>query len=76
MGVDKDLNAAFAKAQIAANNQIPLSGNVFLDVSKDNCHLAYEIIKNLSSNTMFNIYASEKTYTHINAIDSSLFTSH
>ena len=45
--MDKDLNAAFAKAQIAANNQIPLSGNVFLDVSKDNCHLAYEIIKNL-----------------------------
>ena len=72
MGVDKDLNAAFAKAQIAANNQIPLSGNVFLDVSKDNCHLAYEIIKNLSSNTMFNIYASEKTYTHINTIDTSL----
>lgn len=33
MGIDRDFALAFAKAQIAAGNRLPLSGNVFISVA-------------------------------------------
>jgi len=35
MGIDSELNKAFAKAQIAAGNKLPLSGNAFISVKNE-----------------------------------------
>ena len=32
MGIDEDFYKAFAKSQIAANNNLPLKGNVFISI--------------------------------------------
>ena len=33
MGIDEDFYKAFAKSQIAANNNLPLKGNVFISIN-------------------------------------------
>jgi carbamoyl-phosphate synthase large subunit len=47
MGIDSDFGMAYAKAQAAANNKLPLTGKVFLSVKdRDKPHL-YPIAKRL-----------------------------
>lgn len=48
MGIDKDFGIAFAKAQMAANSSLPLSGTIFLSVKdSDKTHIL-DIGKSLS----------------------------
>lgn len=47
MGLDTDFGRAFAKAQIAAGQQLPLSGSVFISVSDRDKPLVLEIARDL-----------------------------
>ena len=48
MGLDRDFGTAFAKAQIASGNNLPLSGSVFISVKDDDKPQAVDIAKRLS----------------------------
>ncbi|OGP09618.1 MAG: carbamoyl phosphate synthase large subunit [Deltaproteobacteria bacterium RIFCSPLOWO2_12_FULL_43_16] len=48
MGIDADFGKAFAKAQIAAGNKLPMKGNVFISVKGDDKKNIAEIAKQLS----------------------------
>ena len=60
MGVDKKFPLAYLKSQIAAGNNLPLSGSVFISVrdeDKENILLLSQVLKNLK----FNIIATKGT---------------
>lgn len=60
MGLDKDFGMAFAKAQIAANSKLPLSGTVFVSVKDRDKELVSPFIKKLYD-LGFNITATKGT---------------
>ena len=47
MGIDKDLKAAFAKAQISAGNELPLTGTAFISVKDDDKSKIVNVAKKL-----------------------------
>jgi carbamoyl-phosphate synthase large subunit len=47
MGIDKDLKAAFAKAQIAAGNKLPLTGMAFISVKDDDKSKIVDVARKL-----------------------------
>ena len=47
MGLDKDFGSAFAKAQLAVNSKLPLSGTVFVSVNDRDKELIVPFIKKL-----------------------------
>ena len=61
MGIDDDFYKAFAKSQIAANNNLPEKGNIFISIkNKDKTQIVQECrkLKNLG----FNIIATSGTH--------------
>ena len=47
MGIDKNLEAAFAKAQIAAGNTLPSSGTAFISVKNEDKNKIINVVKKL-----------------------------
>ncbi len=60
MGIDKELKRAFAKAQIAAGTNLPLSGAAFISVKDEDKPRAVSIARNLQE-LGFGIMATEGT---------------
>jgi carbamoyl-phosphate synthase large subunit len=58
MGIDKDYGKAFAKAQIAAGQNLPTSGKVFISVRDNDKKAASKIAKDLFD-LGFSIYATK-----------------
>ena len=48
MGIDRDFGAAFAKAQMAANSPLPLSGTIFLSVKDSDKEAILDIGQSLA----------------------------
>ena len=65
MGIDSDLGAAFAKAQLGAGQKLPLSGTVFISV-KDDDKEAVLAVASEYSNLGFTIMATRGTATFLN----------
>jgi carbamoyl-phosphate synthase large subunit len=61
MGVDKAFGAAFAKAQLAAGNRLPVKGGVFISVNDNDKPAAVAIGRQLYE-LGFTIFAPEGTY--------------
>ncbi|MDM7924757.1 MAG: carbamoyl-phosphate synthase large subunit [bacterium] len=61
MGVDRSFGAAFAKAQLAAGNRLPVKGGVFISVNDNDKPAAVAIGRQLHD-MGFRIYATEGTY--------------
>lgn len=64
MGIDADLGMAYAKAQMAASSQIPLSGNMFISVKDSNKDEAVEMARQFSE-LGFTIYSTSGTAKQI-----------
>ncbi|MEM7007822.1 MAG: carbamoyl-phosphate synthase large subunit [Thermodesulfobacteriota bacterium] len=64
MGIDTEIRKAFAKSQISAGNDLPLSGTAFISVKDDDKAKAYEIAKNLSE-LGFTIMATKGTAAYL-----------
>lgn len=64
MGIDEDFGSAFAKAQIAASNPVPLSGTVFISVRDDDKDKAVEVSRNLTG-LGFKIIATKGTLEYL-----------
>ncbi len=47
MGIDQDFGRAYAKAQLSANQRIPLSGTVFVTMSDRDKHAIIPVVKDL-----------------------------
>jgi carbamoyl-phosphate synthase large subunit len=47
MGIDQDFGRAYAKAQLSANQKIPLSGTVFVTMSDRDKHAIIPVVKDL-----------------------------
>ncbi|MEO1784387.1 carbamoyl-phosphate synthase large subunit [Thermodesulfobium sp. 4217-1] len=60
MGIDFEFGKAYAKAQLAAGEELPLRGNVFVSVSNKHKRNIVFIVKSLV-NMGFNIYATQGT---------------
>ena len=60
MGIDKDYGKAYAKAQIAAGEKLPLEGNVFISV-RDNDKRSVSFISKRLYDLGFKIYATSGT---------------
>jgi len=60
MGIDKDFGRAYIKSQIAAGQNLPLKGNVFISV-RDKDKRAIVFIAKKLKDLGFNIYATEGT---------------
>lgn len=60
MGIDVSPTSAFAKAQIAAGNSIPKSGNVFISVKDDDKPHIFEIAKTFKS-ANFKLFCTKGT---------------
>ena len=60
MGIDKDYGKAYAKAQIAAGQKLPMSGSVFISV-KDNDKRSVSFISKRLFDLGFKIYATAGT---------------
>eukprot|EP00270_Netrium_digitus_P019615 TRINITY_DN777_c0_g1_i1.p2 TRINITY_DN777_c0_g1~~TRINITY_DN777_c0_g1_i1.p2 ORF type:complete len:378 (+),score=132.85 TRINITY_DN777_c0_g1_i1:43-1134(+) len=60
MGIDKTFEAAFAKAQIAANQRLPLSGSVFISLNDQTKDGAIEVARGFEQ-LGFKILATEGT---------------
>jgi len=73
MGIDYDFGRAFAKAQIAANVKLPLSGTVFISVN-DRDKSAVNSVAEGFVELGFNVIATEGTHKILrrNGIDSKL----
>ncbi len=73
MGIDKDLKAAFAKAQIAAGNTLPDSGTAFISVKNDDKEKIVEVAKKLQL-LDFDLVSTEGTHQYLkkNDINSSI----
>ncbi|MEE9591707.1 MAG: carbamoyl-phosphate synthase large subunit, partial [Thermodesulfobacteriota bacterium] len=71
MGIDVDFGRAFAKAQIAAGNTLPLNGNVFISV-KDEDKLSMVLIAKEIKRLGFGIMATKGTasFFQLKGIDS------
>ena len=55
MGIDEKFPLAYLKSQIAAGNNLPLSGSVFISVrdeDKENILLLSQVLKNLNFNIL------------------------
>ena len=65
MGIDKDLKAAFAKAQIAAGNKLPLSGTAFISVKDDDKNKIVDVAKKLIK-LGFNLITTSGTNDFLN----------
>jgi carbamoyl-phosphate synthase large subunit len=61
MGFDHTFGAAFAKAQLAAGNMLPVKGNVFISVN-DNDKIKASAIARQLYELGFGIYATEGTF--------------
>ena len=61
MGIDEDFYKAFAKSQIAANNNLPLKGNVFISINNHDKPQIIEECKRLKE-LGFNIIATSGTH--------------
>ncbi len=61
MGIDSELNRAFAKAQIAAGNKLPLKGNAFISVKDDDKNERVLYIAKKLKKINFNIMATKGT---------------
>ncbi len=61
MGIDTSFGAAFAKAQFAAMNGLPVKGNAFISVNDYDKQMATAIARQLYE-LGFGIYATEGTY--------------
>ncbi|MBE9527952.1 MAG: ATP-grasp domain-containing protein, partial [Proteobacteria bacterium] len=70
MGIADDFGSAFAKAQIAAGNKLPLSGTVFISIRNEDKDAVLEIAKDLNS-MGFSIIATSGTerFLHSNSIE-------
>jgi len=66
MGIDADLGMAYAKAQMAASSEIPLSGNMFISVKDSNKDEAVEMARQFSE-LGFTIYSTSGTASRIKA---------
>ncbi|MCC6503348.1 MAG: carbamoyl-phosphate synthase large subunit, partial [Deltaproteobacteria bacterium] len=64
MGISKDFGTAFAKAQIAAGNRLPLSGTVFVSVRDEDKPEIVSVAKGLSE-MGFNIIATGGTSRYL-----------
>ncbi len=60
MGIASDFNKSFAKSQVAASQNLPLRGNVFISVNDKDKASIIEIVKNLA-NLGFGIYSTSGT---------------
>ncbi|HEY5599066.1 MAG TPA: ATP-grasp domain-containing protein, partial [Candidatus Manganitrophaceae bacterium] len=65
MGIDPHFGRAFAKAEAAAENFLPLSGKVFLSVKDKDKPAIFEIAKRLSE-MGFSLIATAGTAQHLN----------
>ena len=65
MGIDKDLKAAFAKAQIAAGNKLPLAGTAFISVKDDDKNKIVDVAKKLIK-LGFNLITTSGTNDFLN----------
>tara|TARA_B100000945_G_scaffold184132_1_gene147653 strand:+ start:43 stop:3228 length:3186 start_codon:yes stop_codon:yes gene_type:complete len=65
MGIDKDLKAAFAKAQIAAGNKLPLSGTAFISVKDDDKNKIVDVARKLIK-LGFNLITTSGTNDFLN----------
>ena len=65
MGIDKDLKAAFAKAQIAAGNKLPLTGTAFISVKDDDKSKIVNVAKKLIK-LGFNLISTAGTNDFLN----------
>jgi len=66
MGIDANLGIAYAKAQMAAQPPLPLSGNVFISVADADKPKVAEIARNLSE-LGFSLYATGGTAAALKA---------
>ena len=73
MGIDNTLPAAFAKAQIAAGNNLPVEGNAFVSVKDDDKPKIIKLCKQLIS-LGFNIISTQGTHKFLSdhSIDSQI----
>ena len=73
MGIDKDLYAAFAKAQIAAGNRLPSSGTAFISIKDSDKAKILPVAKKLVS-IGFDLVATVGTNKFLkdNSIESTL----
>ncbi len=62
--IDADLGRAYAKAQMAASSEIPLSGNMFISVKDSNKDEAVEMARQFSE-LGFTIYSTSGTASQI-----------
>ncbi len=67
MGIDKEIRMAFAKAQIAAGNSLPLSGTAFISVKDEDKTKLTEIAPKLDE-LGFKIMATSGTASYLNGI--------
>jgi carbamoyl-phosphate synthase large subunit len=65
MGIDNELSAAFAKAQIAAGNDLPTKGTAFVSVKNDDKPKIIELSKKLIA-LDFNIVSTKGTHEFLN----------
>ena len=65
MGIDKDLKAAFAKAQIAAGNKLPLAGTAFISVKDDDKNKIVDVARKLIK-LGFNLITTSGTNDFLN----------
>ncbi len=65
MGIDTELNKAFAKAQIAAGNKLPLSGNAFISVKDEDKNEKVLAIAKKLDNINFNIICTKGTANYL-----------
>ena len=66
MGIDLELPAAFAKAQIASSNSLPTSGNAFVSVKDEDKDKIVPLCRNLVS-LGFSIVSTKGTNDHLKA---------
>ncbi|GAB6063076.1 carbamoyl-phosphate synthase large subunit [Deferrisoma palaeochoriense] len=66
MGIDTDFGMAFAKAQVAAGNRLPLSGTVFVSVRDDDKPAAAQVARRLVEEG-FRIIATRGTAAFLEA---------
>lgn len=60
MGIDRDFGSAFIKSQLAAGQNLPVKGNVFISVRDKDKHSILPVVKKLHS-MKFDIFATSGT---------------
>jgi len=64
MGIDEDFGVAYAKAQLSANNRIPLSGRIILSVRDEDKEGICDVVKKLLA-MGFEVVATRGTAQHL-----------